>query len=84
MRSFPADQKRIIAFRVRWIDLFRGGGLSMPWSEGYVWAWEGGTIGTQQMNELRQDMFQAGIRTHQPVDGTYDHRILYYVMSHWP
>ena len=27
----------------------------MPWSEGYVWAWEGGTIGTQQMNELRQD-----------------------------
>ncbi len=56
----------------------------MPWSEGYVWAWEGGTIGTQQMNELRQDMFQAGIRTHQPVDGTYDHRILYYVMSHWP
>ena len=68
----------------KWIDLFRGGGLSMPWSEGYVWAWEGGTIGTQQMNELRQDMFQAGIRTHQPVDGTYDHRILYYVMSHWP
>ena len=56
----------------------------MPWSEGYVWAWEGGTIGTQQMNELRQDMFQAGVRTHQPVDGTYDHRILYYVMSHWP
>ena len=56
----------------------------MPWSEGYVWAWEGGTIGTQQMNELRQDMFQAGVRTHQPVDGTYDHRILYYVMAHWP
>lgn len=68
----------------KWIDVFRRGGLSMPWSEGYVWAWEGGLIGTQQMNEIRQDMFRAGIRNSQPVDGNYDHNILYYVMSHWP
>jgi hypothetical protein len=68
----------------KWIDVFRHGGLSMPWSEGYVWAWEGGLIGTQQMNEIRQDMFRAGIRKSQPVEGNYDHNILYYVMSHWP
>lgn len=29
--------------------MFRHGGLTMPWSEGYVWAWEGGLIGTQQV-----------------------------------
>eukprot|EP01043_Picozoa_sp_COSAG02_P052495 COSAG02_NODE_5665_length_4144_cov_1.456366_2_plen_101_part_00 len=68
----------------KWIDVFRHGGLSMPWSEGYVWAWEGGLVGTQQMNEIRQDMFRAGIRNSRPVDGSYDHKILYYVMSHWP
>ena len=40
--------------------------------------------GTQQMNELRQDMFQAGVREKAPVEGNYDHNILYYVMTHWP
>jgi hypothetical protein len=28
----------------KWIDMFRHGGLTMPWSEGYVWAWEVGEL----------------------------------------
>ena len=66
----------------KWIDVFRHGGLTMPWSEAYVWAWEGGMVGTQQMNELRQDMFQAGVRPNAPVEGNYDHNILCKCTSH--
>jgi hypothetical protein len=34
-------------------------------------------IGTQQMNEIRQDMFQAGVRNTAPTSGKYDANILY-------
>ena len=44
-------------------------------------------MGTQQMNELRADMFRSGTRkldVSTRATGDFRGRILYYVMPHWP
>ncbi len=59
----------------KWITLFREGGMTMPWSEDYIWQVP---VGTMQMNFITLDQFRAG-RKHHP-----DGRIHYYVMPHSP
>jgi hypothetical protein len=59
----------------QWVSLFREGGMTMPWSEDYIWQVP---LGTQQMNTLAVDLLRAGIRQ-QP-----DARLHYYVMPHAP
>ncbi|HVF10425.1 MAG TPA: beta-galactosidase trimerization domain-containing protein [Abditibacteriaceae bacterium] len=59
----------------QWVTMFREGGMTMPWSEDYVWQIP---IGSQQMNFIGIDLFRAAIR-HQP-----DAKIHMYVMPHWP
>lgn len=59
----------------QWVHCFRQEGLTLPWSEDYVWCVP---IGTPQMNGLCLDLFRAGLR-HKPGG-----KILYYVMPHAP
>ena len=59
----------------KWITLFREGGLTMPWSEDYIWQLP---VGSQQMNGLLLDLFRAGLR-YRP-----EGAIHFYVMPHWP
>ena len=63
----------------KYVALFRQGGFTMPWAEGYIYLSPG--VGTQQMNVIRQDMFRAGVRDIVRKEGHWDGRILYYVMS---
>jgi len=58
-----------------WINMFRHGGMTMPWAEDYAWQIP---IGSQQMNFLGLDQFRAGIKD-QPKA-----KIQYYVMPHTP
>ncbi|MCX7705189.1 MAG: beta-galactosidase trimerization domain-containing protein [bacterium] len=59
----------------QWINCFREDGLTMPWSEDYIWQIP---VGSPQMNEINLDMFLCAIR------GKPDRLIHYYVMPHWP
>ncbi|MGB9642552.1 MAG: beta-galactosidase trimerization domain-containing protein, partial [Candidatus Ratteibacteria bacterium] len=59
----------------QWINCFREDGLTMPWSEDYIWQIP---VGSPQMNEINLDLFRAGIR------GKPERKIHYYVMPHWP
>lgn len=59
----------------QWVHCFRQQGLTLPWSEDYVWCVP---IGSPQMNGLCLDLFRAGLR-HSPTA-----KILYYVMPHTP
>jgi len=59
----------------KWVTMFREGGMTMPWSEDYIWQLP---MGTQQMNFILLDLFRAGIR------GQPDAKILFYVMPHYP
>jgi len=59
----------------KWVSCFREGGMTMPWSEDYIW---GMPMGTPQMNEISVDLFRAGMR-HNP-----DGKIMMYVMPHSP
>jgi len=59
----------------KWVTLFREGGMTMPWSEDYIWQLP---MGTQQMNFINLDLFRAGLK------GKPDAKIHYYVMPHWP
>jgi hypothetical protein len=59
----------------QWVSCFRDGGLTLPWSEDYIW---GVPVGAQQMNGISLDLFRAGLRN-KP-----DQKILYYVMPHSP
>ena len=59
----------------QWVNCFRDDGLTMPWSEDYIWQVP---VGSPQMNEINLDLFRAGIR------GKPDRKIHYYVMPHWP
>ncbi|HON05774.1 MAG TPA: beta-galactosidase trimerization domain-containing protein [bacterium] len=59
----------------QWVNCFREDGLTMPWSEDYIWQVP---VGSPQMNEINLDLFRAGIR------GKPDRKIHYYVMPHWP
>lgn len=57
------------------VSLFRAGGMTMPWSEDYIWQLP---VGSQQMNSLTLDLFRAGIRRRPEA------RIQFYVMPHTP
>lgn len=59
----------------QWIQCFRDDGLTLPWSEDYIWQVP---VGSPQMNEINLDMARAGLR------GKPNRKILYYVMPHWP
>lgn len=59
----------------QWIQLFRAGGMTLPWGEDYIFQVP---VGTQQMNFICLDLFRAGLR------GRPQAKILYYVMPHWP
>lgn len=59
----------------KWVTVFRDDGMTLPWSEDYIWQV---AIGTQQMNEINLDLFRAGLR------GKADRKIMYYVMPHSP
>lgn len=59
----------------KWVTLFREGGMTMPWSEDYIWQVP---VCSQQINFLGLDLFRAGIA------GKPGAKIHYYVMPHWP
>jgi hypothetical protein len=59
----------------QWVTLFRRGGMTMPWSEDWIFQVP---VGTQQMNLLELDLFRAGLK------GRPQGKIQYYVMPHWP
>jgi hypothetical protein len=59
----------------KWAQIFRDGGMTMPWSEDYIWQVP---VLSPQINHLSLDLFRAGIR-HQPKA-----RIHFYVMPHMP
>ncbi len=59
----------------QWVNCFRQEGLTLPWSEDYIW---GVPVGSQQMNAISLDLFRAGLR------GKPDRKILFYVMPHYP
>ena len=59
----------------KWVTCFRQGGMTLPWSEDYIWQVP---VGTPQMNGINLDLFRAGNR------GKPDREILYYVMPHSP
>lgn len=59
----------------KWVSVFRADGMTLPWSEDYIWQVP---VGTPQMNHINLDLFRAGLRHHP------DRRIMYYVMPHMP
>lgn len=59
----------------KWVTLFRRQGMTMPWSEDYIWQIP---VGSQQMNFMNLDLCRAGIKHHPQA------KIHFYVMPHWP
>lgn len=59
----------------KWVSVFRKNGMTMPWSEDYIWQV---AVGTPQMNHINFGLFRAGLRHHP------DRKIHYYVMPHMP
>lgn len=59
----------------KWVTVFRESGMTLPWSEDYIWQVP---VGTPQMNHINLDLFRAGLRHHPQRD------IMYYVMPHMP
>ena len=59
----------------KWVTIFRQDGMTLPWSEDYIWQVP---VGTPQMNNINLDLFRAGLRHHP------GRRIHYYVMPHMP
>lgn len=59
----------------KWVTVFRESGMTLPWSEDYIWQVP---VGTPQMNNINLDLFRAGLRHHP------DRKIMYYVMPHMP
>ena len=59
----------------KWVTVFREGGMTLPWSEDYIWQVP---IATPQMNQLNFALFRAALRD-KP-----DGKIMYYVMPHMP
>lgn len=58
-----------------WVTCFRDDGMTLPWSEDYIWQVP---VGTPQMNGINLDLFRAGLR------GKPNRKIMYYVMPHFP
>lgn len=59
----------------KWVTCFRDDGLTLPWSEDYIWQLP---VGSPRMNGINLDLFRAGNR------GKPNRDILYYVMPHYP
>jgi len=59
----------------KWVTCFREDGMTLPWSEDYIWQLP---VGSPQMNGINLDLLRAGLR------GKPRHDILYYVMAHNP
>jgi len=59
----------------KWVSVFRQNGMTLPWSEDYIWQVP---VGTPQMNNINLDLFRAALR-HQPTG-----KIHYYLMPHMP
>ncbi|GIW82980.1 MAG: hypothetical protein KatS3mg105_4787 [Gemmatales bacterium] len=59
----------------KWISTFRRDGMTMPWSEDYIWQV---AVGTAQMNNINLDQFRAALK------GKPIRKIHYYVMPHAP
>ncbi len=59
----------------KWIEVFREEGMTLPWSEDYIWQIP---VVSPQVNELCLAMFRAALR------GKPQRDIHYYVMPHWP
>ena len=71
---YPTDHA-YLGETYKWVTCFREDGMTLPWSEDYIWQ---PPVGSPQMNNLNLDLFRAGLR------GKPDRKILYYVMPHWP
>ena len=71
---FPADHA-YLGEVFKWVTCFRKDGMTLPWSEDYVWQTP---VGTLQMNNINLDLLRCGIR------GKKGRKIMYYVMPHWP
>ncbi|MHB0938153.1 MAG: beta-galactosidase trimerization domain-containing protein [Armatimonadota bacterium] len=59
----------------KWVTCFREDGMTLPWSEDYIWQLP---VGSPQMNGINLELFRAGNR------GKPERDILYYVMAHSP
>lgn len=59
----------------KWVSVFRDSGMTMPWSEDYIWQVP---VATPQLNNINLDLFRAANRHHP------ERKILYYVMPHMP
>ncbi|QDU96846.1 beta-galactosidase trimerization domain-containing protein [Lignipirellula cremea] len=59
----------------KWVSVFRENGMTLPWSEDYIWQV---AVGTPQMNNINLDLFRAANRAHPERD------VMYYVMAHAP
>ncbi|MCA9068951.1 MAG: beta-galactosidase trimerization domain-containing protein [Planctomycetaceae bacterium] len=74
--SPPYPQEHMFLGEVyKWASVFRQNGMTMPWSEDYIWQVP---VGTPQMNHINFGLFRAGLRHHP------NRKIHYYVMPHMP
>jgi hypothetical protein len=71
---YPTDHM-FLGETFKWMSVFREDGMTMPWSEDYIWQV---AVGTPQMNHINFALFRAGLR------GKPDRKIMYYVMPHMP
>ncbi len=59
----------------KWVSVFRESGMTLPWSEDYIWQVP---VATPQLNNINLDLFRAANRHHP------QRKIIYYVMPHMP
>ncbi|MDX1946926.1 MAG: alpha-amylase family protein [Pirellulaceae bacterium] len=59
----------------KWVSCFREEGMTLPWSEDYIFQVP---VGSQQMNNINLDFARAGNR------GRPERESMFYVMPHWP
>jgi len=71
---YPAEH-RYLGEVHKWVRIFREEGMTMPWSEDYIFQMP---VATQQMNNINLDLLRAGVRD-KPKQ-----KIHYYCMPHWP
>ncbi|MBW3597165.1 MAG: beta-galactosidase trimerization domain-containing protein [Planctomycetes bacterium] len=71
---YPTDHM-FLGETYKWVSVFREEGMTLPWSEDYIWQVP---VGTPQMNHINFALFRAGLR------GKPDRKIMYYVMPHMP
>ena len=71
---YPAEH-RYLGEVHKWVAIFREEGMTMPWSEDYIFQMP---VATQQINNINLDLLRAGVR------GKPKQKIHYYCMPHWP